>query len=62
VNVLLAGRSEAEIWNRQVKLRQNEMTHRQQSMPMHCMSEVRRDSYEDRIPGIGALGYHTTSR
>ncbi|KAF8543156.1 hypothetical protein BDD12DRAFT_274674 [Trichophaea hybrida] len=62
VNVLLATRSEQEIWNRQVKLRQNEMTHRQQSMPMHCMSEVRRDSYEDRIPGIGALGYHTASR
>ena len=64
VNVLLAGRSESEIWNRMVKLRENEMTHRQAMMPMHCMSEVRRESYEDRIPGIGsvAMSYHTASR
>ena len=62
VNVLLATRSEAEIWHRQVKLRQNEMTHKHQTMPTHCMSEVRRDSFEERIPGIGALGYHSASR
>ncbi|KAA8913796.1 hypothetical protein FN846DRAFT_902647 [Sphaerosporella brunnea] len=67
VNVLLPGRSEIEIWNRMVKLRQNEM-HRpslSMPMPMHCMAEARREAYEDRIPGIGsvaALGYHTASR
>lgn len=64
VNVLLAGRSESEIWSRMVKLRENEMTHRQSMLPLHCMSEVRRESYEDRIPGIGsvAMSYHTASR
>jgi len=64
VNVLLASRSESEIWSRMVKLRENEMTHRQSMLPMHCMSEVRRESYEDRIPGIGsvAMSYHTASR
>jgi hypothetical protein len=68
VNVLLAGRSENEIWERMVKLRQSEMTPRHSlsmPMPMHCMAEARKESYEDRIPGFGSvatLGYHTVSR
>jgi len=29
---------------------------------MHCMAEARRDSYEERIPGIGSVGGFGFSR
>ncbi|KAI5821401.1 hypothetical protein BZA77DRAFT_238252 [Pyronema omphalodes] len=61
VNVLLAGRTEGEIWERQVKLRESEIR-RHSGVPMHCVSEVRGDHYGGRIPGIGALAYPTASR
>jgi hypothetical protein len=66
VNVLLAGRSEVEIWARMVKLRgpryQNMPLQRQHQPVMHCMAEARRDSYEERIPGIGSVGGFGFSR
>jgi hypothetical protein len=59
VNVLLTGRSEHQIWERMVKLRQNEMGQRQHSMLP--MDDVPRESFE-RISGmsVGVLRYNST--
>lgn len=49
VNVLLVGRSEQDIWDRMVKLRQPEMTQQRVS----CQTEA-------RIPGIESVRYGAT--